>query len=221
MQVDPSDVIFRQFSRVAEALAAPSRLKLLDRLCQGEQTVEQLAQASGLSISNTSRQLRLLAESRLASVRRDPPRVYYRVASDDVTRFWFALRDLARSQNAELERVLGELHAGDGNLLPIGRNELQERMATGEVVLLDVRPAPEYQAGHLPGAVSIPLEELDRRLAELPSGREIVAYCRGPYCVLSIEAAKVLRSAGRRVVRLEDGVPEWRAAGLPVEVVRR
>jgi len=216
MQVDPSDTIFAQFARVAAGLASPSRLKLLDRLCQGEQTVEQLAEASGLSVSNTSRQLRLLAESRLASVRRDPPRVYYRVASDDVVRFWFALRDLTRAQNAELERVLQEFHAGEGNLVPMGRDELKERMSTGEVVLLDVRPRPEYRAGHIPGAVSIPLEELGDHLASLPADRPIVAYCRGPYCMLAVDAVRALRARGFDAVRLEEGLPEWKAAGLPV-----
>ncbi len=217
MQIDPAESIFEQFARVAGALASPSRLKLLDRLCQGEQTVEQLAEAAGLSVSNTSRQLRLLAERRLAAVRRDPPRVYYRVASDDVVRFWFALRELSRAQNAEFERVLRDFHAGAGNLVPMSRDELRERMTTGEVVLLDVRPSPEYRAGHIPGAVSIPLEELSNHLASLPSDRVIVAYCRGPYCMLAVDAVRDLRARGFEAVPLEEGLPEWRAAGLPVQ----
>jgi ArsR family transcriptional regulator len=216
MQTDPADSIFQQFARITGALAAPSRLKLLDRLCQGEQTVEQLAEAAGLSVSNASRQLRILAESRLASVRRAPPRAYYRVADERVVRFWFALRDLAREQLAELDRIVAELVSGRDPLLPMTREELVARMKTGEIVLVDVRPEPEYRAGHIPGALSIPVEELEAKLATLPPGQEVVAYCRGPYCMLSVDAVEALRAHGIAAVRLEDGLPEWKAAGLPV-----
>jgi rhodanese-related sulfurtransferase/DNA-binding MarR family transcriptional regulator len=216
MQVDPADSIFHQFSRITAALSSPSRLKLMDRLCQGEQTVEQLAEAAGLSVSNASRQLRMLAECRLAAVRRDPPRVYYRVADERVVRFWFALRDLAREQLAELDRIVEELVSGRDPLLPMSRDELLARMQTGEVVLIDVRPEPEYRAGHIPGALSIPVEQLDAKLATIPSGKEVVAYCRGPYCMLSVEAVEALRAHGIAAVRLEDGLPEWKAAGLAV-----
>lgn len=218
MQDDASELIFSQFARVTGALSSPSRLKLLDRLCQGEQTVEQLAEASGLSISNASRQLRLLAECGLASVRRDPPRVYYRVASEQVVEFWFALRELAHAQLAELERIVAELVAGRDALVPISHDQLLERMAAGEVVLIDVRPEPEYRAGHIPGALSIPVEQLASQLAGLPEGKEVVAYCRGPYCMLAVEAVEVLRGRGIAAVRLEGGFPEWKAAGRPVHV---
>jgi len=211
------DAFFMEFARITSALAAPSRLKLLDRLCQGEQTVEQLADAAELSIPNASRHLRQLAECRLASVRRDPPRVYYRVADDAVIRFWFALRDLARKQLVEFDRVVSELITERDTLSPIGRDELLARMGTGEVVLLDVRPEPEYRAGHIPGAASVPLAELEARLAMLPPEKEIVAYCRGPYCLLAVEAISELRVRGFKAVRLEDGFPEWKSAGLPVE----
>jgi rhodanese-related sulfurtransferase len=217
MQVDSPDAVFEQFARITGALSAPSRLKLLDRLCNGEQTVEQLAASAGLSVSNASRQLRLLAEGGLASVRRDPPYVYYRVANEPVVAFWFALRDLARGQLAEFDRVVAGLLAPGDPLVPMGRDELRARMAAGEVVLLDVRPAPEYRAGHIPGALSIPLEELETRLATLPALRGIVAYCRGPYCMLAVDAVRQLRAHGLTAVRLEDGFPEWKAAGLPVQ----
>lgn len=218
MQVDPADSIFHQFARITDALSSPSRLKLMDRLCQGEQTVEQLARTSGLSISNASRQLRILAECRLASVRRDPPRVYYRVAGERVVRFWFALRELAREQLAEFDRIVDELVSGRDPLLPMSREKLLAKIQTGDVVLVDVRPEPEYRAGHIPGALCIPVEQLEARLASLPTGKEVVAYCRGPYCMLSIDAVEMLRAHGISAIRLEDGLPEWQAAGLPVQV---
>jgi rhodanese-related sulfurtransferase/DNA-binding transcriptional ArsR family regulator len=217
MQIEPADSIFSQFARITDALSSPSRLKLMDRLCQGEQTVEQLAEAAGLGISNTSRQLRTLAECRLATVRRDPPRVYYRVANERVVRFWFSLRDLAREQLSEIGHIVEELVSDRDPLVPISRDELLERMKTGDVVLVDVRPEPEYRAGHIPGAVSIPIEQLEARLATIPSSKEVVAYCRGPYCMLS-DAVAALRVHGFTAVRLEDGLPEWKAAGLPLQV---
>ncbi|MEP7216124.1 MAG: metalloregulator ArsR/SmtB family transcription factor [Anaerolineaceae bacterium] len=217
MQLDPADAVFQQFARITGALSAPSRLKLLDRLCQGEQTVEQLADAAGLSVSNASRQLRMLAECGLASARRDPPRVYYQVADETVVKFWFALRDLARTQLAELDRMVTEFTSGEDPFEPISRDELLTRIERGDVVLLDVRPEPEYRAGHLPGALSVPLEDLQRRLTTFPSDKTIVAYCRGPYCMLSLDAVRGLRASSFAALRLEDGFPEWKAAGLPVE----
>lgn len=216
MQVADPDDIFGQFARVTGALSSPSRLKLLDRLCQGEQSVEELAETTGLSISNTSRQLRILAGCGLAAVRRDPPRVFYRVADERVIQLWFALRDLAGDRLAELDRLARELILRRDSLEPMRRDELLARLETGDVVLLDVRPAQEFRAGHIPGAISMPLDEIESSLADLPAGREIVAYCRGPYCVLSAEAVEALRGHGFSAVRLEDGLPEWRAAGLPV-----
>ena len=216
-QTIDSDIVFDQFARITAALAAPSRLKLFDRLAQGEQTVEQLADASGLSVSNTSRHLRLLAEARLVLVRRESPYVYYRIASDEVLRFWFALRDLSRSQLAELNQIAADLVETRDGLAPLTREELLSRMATGEVVLLDVRPEPEYRAGHIAGALSVPLPELEERLESLGSGKAIVAYCRGPYCMLAVDAVAALNARGLSAVRLEDGFPEWKAAGLPVQ----
>ena len=216
-QTHHDDPVFAQFARITSALAAESRLVLLDRLCQGEQTVEQLAEAASLSVSNTSRHLRQLAECGLAAVRRDPPFVYYRVADDSVVLFWFALRELARKRSQELERVMDDLVGGKDPVSPMRRDELLERMSTGEVVVLDVRPGPEYRAGHIPGAVSVPLEELEARLDALPADRDVVAYCRGPYCMLAVDAVARLRERGLQARRLEDGFPEWKAAGLPVQ----
>ncbi len=213
--------LFSQFARVAGALAAPSRLKLLDRLCQGEQTVEELATASGLSVANTSRHLRVLAEARLVRARRSPPYAYYRLADDAVRRFWFGLRDLARERLAEIDRAIADYLSEEELLTPISRADLLQRLESGDVVVLDVRPPAEYRAGHIPGAVSMPLDELVARIAELPADREIVAYCRGPYCFLAVDAVRELRRHGLRALRLQDGLPEWRAEGLPVEIGAR
>jgi len=212
--------LFAQYARITVALSAPSRLRLVDRLSQGEQTVEELASAAGLSISNTSRQLRVLAEARLVEARRDPPYVFYRLAGNEVLQFWLALRDLAHRRLAEIDRAVGELLAGDGILDRLGREELFARLTAGEIVVLDVRPAPEYREGHIPGAVSIPLEELEAQLSTIPVDRPVVAYCRGPYCMLAVEAVQLLRARGREAVPLEDGFPEWRLAGLPVETAK-
>ncbi len=214
MQVD----VFDEFARVTSALSASSRLKLLDRVCQGEQTVEELARAAELSVPNTSRQLRLLADARLIVSRREPPRIYYRIADESVVRFWFSLRDLARERLTAVDQAIEKVFESTDPLEPIGSEELRRRMESGDVILLDVRPKPEYRAGHLPGAISLPLPELRERLPELPWNREIVAYCRGPYCLLAAEAVRELRACGLKALRLADGLPEWRAAGLPVEV---
>jgi len=207
---------FAETARLGSALAAPSRLTLLDRLAQGEQTVEQLAEAAGLSLSNTSRQLRTLAHAGLVVARREPPYVHYRLAADEVLDFWLAFRGLAQRRLAAVGRAVESLLAGLDSATPLTREALLERMTSGEVVLLDVRPVPEYLAGHIPGALSVPLDQVPRRLAELPPDREIVAYCRGPFCLLAAEAVQALRARGFRARRFSDGVPEWRAAGLPV-----
>lgn len=209
--------LFAQFARITGAMAAPSRLKLLDRLCQGEQNVETLAQATGLTVANTSHHLRVLAEARLVTSRRVPPQVFYQLAGEAVCRFWFALRDLARERLADIDRAVAAYLAGEPELTAISRGELISRMEAGDVVLLDVRPEAEFRAGHIPGAVSVPLEELASRIADLPAGRQVVAYCRGPYCFLAVDAVRELRLHGFDARRLEEGMPEWRAAGLPVE----
>lgn len=210
--------IFDRFATVASALSTGSRLRLIDRLCQGEQTVEELAQAAGIAVPNASRQLRLLAEARLIVPRRDPPRVYYRLADESVLRFWFALRDLTRARFSEVASAVETALAAADALEPVSHEELLRRLNAGDVLLIDVRPAPEYRAGHLPGAISVPLPDLRARLTELPTDREVIAYCRGPYCFLSAEAVRDLRAFGLRAARLVDGFPEWRAAGHPIEV---
>lgn len=213
MQVDA----FEQFATVASALSTASRLRLIDRLAQGEQTVEELARAADLTVPNASRQLKLLAEARLVQSRRVPPRLYYRLSDDSVLRFWFALRDLTRERFVEVDQAVEAAFSDADPLEPVDQEELRRRLDTGDVLLIDVRPAPEYRAGHLPGAISVPLPELRDRLPDLPTDREIVAYCRGPYCFLSAEAVSELRAHGVRALRLADGFPEWKAAGRPVE----
>lgn len=213
MQVE----VFEQFAAVASALSTASRLRLIDRLAQGEQTVEELARAAELTVPNASRQLKLLAEARLVQSRRVPPRLYYRLSDDSVLRFWFALRDLTRERFVEVDQAVEAALSHADPLEPVDQEELRRRLDTGDVLLIDVRPAPEYRAGHLPGAISVPLPELRDRLPDLPTDREIVAYCRGPYCFLSAEAVSELRAHGVRALRLADGFPEWKAAGRPVE----
>lgn len=208
---------FALLGRFSQALSTSSRLRLLDRVVQGEQTVEQLAAAAGLSVPNASRQLRLLAESGLVRARREPPFVFYRVAHEEVARFWLSFRDVARARLPEVDRAMSDLREARDPLQSVGRDELIERMRQGAVVLIDVRPTPEYRAGHLPGALSVPLDDLERLLPDIPRGRPVVAYCRGPLCVLAADAVGVLRANGWDARRFEDGVPEWRAAGLPVE----
>jgi rhodanese-related sulfurtransferase/predicted transcriptional regulator len=209
--------LFDQFARVGKALASGRRIELLDVLANGERTVEALARQVGLSVPNASQHLQLLRQAGLLAARRDGNSIYYRLATPEVFALWRALRTLASSRLAEVERLAAAYLGARDELEPITRQELARRLADGEeLVVLDVRPAEEHAAGHLPGAVSIPLSELRERLAELPRDREIVAYCRGPYCAFAHEAIQVLANAGLTARRLEDGLPEWAAAGLPV-----
>ena len=210
--------LLEQFARVAKALAHPNRLELLEFLAQGERTVESLARAAGLSVANASQHLQQLKQAGLVASRRAGQHVRYRLADDDVVALMAALRGVARRHLAEVDRIVEAYLAARDTLEPVPATDLLERIRRGEVTVLDVRPPEEYAAGHLPGAVNIPLEELERRLGELPRDREVVAYCRGPYCVLAWEAAGRLREKGIPARRLEGGLPEWRLAGLPVEV---
>lgn len=188
---------------------------MLDLLAQGERSVEQLAAAAGLSVANASRHLQILRRAGLVSARREGSYVHYRPAGDDVIALWLSLRAVAAERRGEVERAARD-YLGD-EVEAIGRDELIGRLETGEVVVIDVRPRVEFAAGHIQGARSVPLDELEARLAELPDDTEVVAYCRGPYCVYAHEAVRRLRAAGRRARRLEDGWPEWRLAGLPHE----
>jgi len=205
-----------QFARIGKALASPRRIELLDLLAQGEHSVETLASETDMSVTLTSAHLQALRQARLVETRREGPRIFYRLAGDDVLELLTALRRVAHDRLAEVEQVVRAFFGAPGELEPIGRDELVRRARAGDVVLLDLRPRDEYEAGHIPGAVSIPLEDLEGQLELLPPGTEIVAYCRGPYCVMAPRGIALLRHHGYRVRRLEDGVSEWRLAGLPV-----
>jgi rhodanese-related sulfurtransferase len=209
--------LFDAFARAAKALASGRRLELVDVLANGERTVEALAGEAALSVANTSQHLQVLRQAGLVTSRREGNSIHYRLAAPEVFELWRALRTLAGARLAEVERLAAAYLGGRDQLEPVTRQELARRLQDGDdLVVLDVRPAAEHAAGHLPGAVSIPVEELRRRLAELPRDREIVAYCRGPYCAFAHEAVAVLREEGFTARRLEDGLPEWQAAGLAV-----
>lgn len=212
------DALYEQFARVGKAIASPKRIELLDLLGQGERTVDGLAEAASMGVANTSAHLQVLRRARLVETRKEGTNVFYRLADDSVGHFFAALRDLSRARLTEVEQVVRDYFAARDEMEPVGRAELVRRLKRGNIVVLDVRPAEEYEAGHIPGARSIPLGRLERRLKELPKGTEVVAYCRGPYCVLAPEALTLLRRKGFRARRLEDGFPEWRLAGLPVAV---
>lgn len=211
------DVLYEELARMGKALASGKRLELLDVLAQGERSVDGLAEAAGMSVTNTSAHLQVLRRGGLVETRRDGPRVFYRLAGDEVARLVIALRTLARARLGEVERAARAYLAAPAGADLVTRDELRERLGRGDVVLVDVRPEEEYAAAHIPGALSIPIDELEQRLAVLPTDLEVVAYCRGPLCVFSPEAVRLLRGSGRAARQLEDGFPEWRLAGLPVE----
>jgi rhodanese-related sulfurtransferase/DNA-binding transcriptional ArsR family regulator len=209
--------LFDEFARAAKALASGRRLELLDVLANGERTVDALAGEVELSLANTSQHLQVLRQAGLVTSRREGTSVWYRLAAPEVFELWRALRALASARVAEVERLAAAYLGARDQLEPVTREELARRLLDGDApMVLDVRPAAEHAAGHLPGAVSIPIGELRRRLADLPADREIVAYCRGPYCAFAHEAVAVLREEGFTARRLEDGLPEWEAAGLAV-----
>jgi rhodanese-related sulfurtransferase/DNA-binding HxlR family transcriptional regulator len=205
---DAKDALFEAIAVMGKAFSSPRRLELLDLLAQGPRTVDQLARASEQSRANTSQHLQALHAAGMVSRAREGTSVRYELAGDDALRLWLALRDVSAARLAEVERA-AEDYLGE-EVERIGRSELMARLAHGDVVLVDVRPPEEYAAGHIEGARSIPLPELEQRLAELPEGAEIVAYCRGPFCAFAHEAVRRLRTAGRAARRLEDGWPEWK-----------
>ncbi len=213
---EAKDRLYEAFARTAKAASHPRRVELLELMAQGERTVEALAQAAGMGVKNASAHLQVLARSRLITGRRQGTRVFYRLDGDDVAEFIVAVRDLARSRLAEVDQVVRDYFLARDVLEPVSRAELAERARQGQVVILDVRPVEEFAAGHIPGALSAPLAELDDALARIPRRAEIVAYCRGPYCVLAPQAVERLRADGYQTRRLADGLPEWRLAGLPV-----
>lgn len=214
----PKDRIYDQFARVGKALASPARLEILDLLSQGEKTVEQLAGEARLGVKNASSHLRVLREARLVEGRKEPPHVVYRLADGAVLRVVMELQSLARQRLAEVDRIARLYFESPSRLEAIDGGELRRRVAAGDVTVLDVRPREEYRAGHIPGAVSMPVEELERRLSEIPKERPVIAYCRGPYCVFAIDAVDTLRGHGYAATRMEDGVSEWRMAGHPIAV---
>jgi ArsR family transcriptional regulator len=212
----PKQALFAQFATVARSLGHPARLELLEQLAQGERSVEILADKTGLSVANASQHLQHMLRAGLVANRRDGKFVHYRLADDTALDALAALRRIAERNIAEVERVVRDYFDDRDNLEPVTRKELMRRLRDDGVTVLDVRPPDEFALGHLPGALNIPLRALKTRLVEFDPSREIVAYCRGPYCVLSYEAVSALRTRGFKVRRLEDGYPEWRAAGLPV-----
>lgn len=214
---DRKDALFAEFARVGKALANPKRLELLDLLAQSERPVEALARAAGLSVTLTSAHLQTLRQAGLLAARRDGTRVRYRLAGPDIAALYAAVRAVAAAHLPDVTAAAAA-YLGADDCEQIDRATLQERLDNGRAVILDVRPAEEYTAGHIPGAVCVPVDELLDRLAEFPADAEIVAYCRGAYCVLAHEAVRLLTAHGRRAVRLVDGMLEWRLADLPVQV---
>lgn len=212
------EAIYEQFARIGKALSSPCRLELLDLLCQGPRTVETLAGEAGLSVANTSQHLRALRIARLVESSKEGQFVTYRLADEAVCEFFHTLRHLAESRLAEIDQIVRQYLAQRERLEPVDQEQLLSQVRKGAVVALDVRPPEEYRAGHIAGALSVPLEELEQRLAKLPKNRTIVAYCRGPYCVLAIEAVELLRRKGFKAVRLEDSVQDWRRRGFRVAV---
>lgn len=211
------DALFGHFARIANAFASEKRIEIIDLLAQGERPVEALARETRMSVANTSRHLQVLKASRLVRSRKDGVHVFYDLADPMVLRGYRTLQALSEARLAEVGKLVDDYFGSVDGLEPVEREELLRRARQRDVLVVDVRPVEEYAAGHIPGAVSIPFDELEQRLGEIPSGRKVVAYCRGPYCVLAAETVKALRAHGVRAVRLKDGFPEWRDAGLPVE----
>jgi len=211
--------LFEQYARVGKALSAPTRLDLLDLLAQGERTVDALARAAGVGVSTASMHLQTLRAAGLVRTRKEGTSVHYRLSGDDVAGLYANLRDVALAHLADADRAAVAYLGGDdaGEAEDVPREELLRRARSGQVVVLDVRPRHEYAEGHIPGAVSVPVEELEQRLAELPADVQVVAYCRGAYCVLAYDAVRLLTRHGRSARRLREGMLEWRLAGMPVQ----
>jgi rhodanese-related sulfurtransferase len=214
------DAIYEQFARLGKAVSAPKRIELLDLLCQSPRTVEALAEQAAISVANASQHLKILRAARLVDAEKKGLYVVYRPADHEVARFIVALRELASDRLAEVDRITHDYLEARGALAAVGGKELLRRVRNGEVTILDVRPAEEYRAGHIPDAISIPIDELKSRLDELPKKREIVVYCRGPYCVMALDAVELLRKKGFKVQRMEQGIADWRAHGWRVEAER-
>lgn len=210
------DRLYAQFARIGKALGSPHRLELLELLAQGERSVESLAEETGLSLANASQHLQALRRASLIEGRKDGLYVYYRLADPGVFALCAAIRTLAEHRLADLERLVREYFGDRSSPEPVRMRDLLTRARASDVIVLDARPAREYEAGHIAGAISVPIDDLQARLRELPKDREYVAYCRGPYCVYADRAVQLLRRSHRRARRLVEGFPEWRAAGLPI-----
>jgi rhodanese-related sulfurtransferase len=211
------DRLFGQFARIGKALSSPRRLEIVDLLAQGERTVEEIAGETAMSVASASQHLQVLKAARMVEARREGLYAHYRLADEDVFRTWQAVRALAESRLSEVDGVVDAYLDDRDALEAVDVAELMERLNDGSVIVLDVRPEEEYRAGHIPGALSVPVDALEAALQTLPRDREIVAYCRGPYCVFSDEAVALLGSRGFRARRLRQGLPDWRAGGFPVE----
>jgi rhodanese-related sulfurtransferase/DNA-binding transcriptional ArsR family regulator len=211
------DRIFEQFARIGKALSSPKRLEILDLLAQAERTVEEVARETAMPVASASQHLQVLKGARMVEARREGLYIYYRLADEGVFRAWRAARDLGEARLAEVDQVVETYLKDKDTMEAVDATGLMERLADESVVVLDVRPEEEYRAGHVPGALSVPVESLEAALQVLPKDKEIVAYCRGPYCVFSDEAVSVLTARGYQASRLTEGFPEWRAAGYPVE----
>ncbi|MGD8642629.1 MAG: metalloregulator ArsR/SmtB family transcription factor [Gammaproteobacteria bacterium] len=209
--------LFAQFARVGKALSNGNRLEILEFLAQGERSVDELAKIAGLTVGNVSQHLQQLRQAGLVESRKQGLKVYYRLSGDDVIDLLTALRTVAERHVADVDRLINTYLTVKDDLEPIPRKELLKRVRNGLVTVIDVRPCEEYAAGHVAGAINIPLDKLKTRLKELKAGKEIVAYCRGPHCVLAFDAVEQLRKRGVKARRLEDGYPEWKLAGLPIE----
>ncbi len=209
--------LFEQFARVGKALASGHRLELLEFLAQGERTVERLAEVAGLTVANTSQHLQHLRRVGLVAAHKRGLHVHYRLADPAVSELLAAMEKIAERQFADVERIVRSYLTAKDSLEPVSRTDLRKRLAHGSVTVLDVRPVEEFRAGHLPRAVNVPVKDIESYCKQLSRKKEIVAYCRGPYCVLAFEAVSRLRALGYRARRLQDGFPEWKTAGLPVE----
>jgi rhodanese-related sulfurtransferase/DNA-binding transcriptional ArsR family regulator len=218
MSSDPAkERLYQAIGRVAAALGSAGRLQILEYVAQGERSVDALAAMTGLSVANTSKHLQALRQAGLVTARKAGLRVYYSIAGDDVSRLLASLRGVAEHRAADVDKLLQTWLAHRDELEPVSAREVLARLSKGLVTVLDVRPAEEFAAGHLPGALNVPVEKLQAYLSKLPKRKEVIAYCRGPYCLMSFEAVDKLRKRGFKAKRLADGYPEWRAAGLPVE----
>jgi rhodanese-related sulfurtransferase len=211
------DIVFEQFAKIAQAFSSPKRLEIIDILAQGERDVESLSRQVNMTIANTSRHLQALKNVRLVETRRKGVQIFYRLAGAEVLHCYNHLQSLAEKRSVEIREIVRIFFEERDGMEPVSMDELRKRINDDNVIVLDVRPQEEYQHGHIAGALSVPLAQLKDKLKEIPQDREVVAYCRGQYCVLSAEAMRILRDAGYQAIRLKEGLPEWREAGQPVE----